>query len=481
VTVAHNTVVVDERSQGEATGRVKAFVALPAVSAARAEAGAVYKQAALERALILTPEYVVDIFDARALDGAPHRFDWIYHNYGQPSTPLELTSYSAFPRAHGYEHLSQARAALASDAWQATFDMNESEGASIGSTWPNLSSIRATFQYSREQAAGGNFSGRLGYDFTAAQGYILYQAPAPAGQPAEVPARVTLKIYGDGSGHKLAVRIYDTSDERFVFTVGPVNWKGWREIEARDPARWSHYLGNDNGVIDLPVKTVAVELTSVAGGPVQGALYVDDIFLGYPAGAEFKVADFERLLRSLRAWMLGAPETTVVTGLGLGPDLLKPVPFVMARRRGTEARFVTLLEPFGEAPGVTALRGSPEEWLEITGRDFDDRLSLDAAGMLRYVRRVEGAVRRMALAGLARLEQDGRLLLELGAPVPLQVDLSGSQVEVYLAEPFNGQLRVLAPGAQSVTVNGAPAEFRQDGEYCLIAAPKNGTEAFSRR
>ena len=474
VTVAHNTVVVDERSQGEATGRVKTFVALPAVSAVRARGGAAYQQAELERALILTPEYAVDLFDARSLDGAAHRFDWVYHNYGKLSTPLALASYAAFPSSNGYQHLSQARAATTGEAWQASFDMNETEGLNVGSTWPNLASIRATFQYSREQAASGNFSGRMSYDFSGAQGYILYQVPVPAPQPGGVPVRLALKIYGDGSGHRLAVRIYDTTDERFVFTVGPVNWKGWRQIEARDPARWSHYLGNDNGVVDLPVKTVAVELTSVATGPTQGALYVDDIYLDYPAASEVKVADFERLLRSLRVWMLGAPETTVVTGLGLGPDLLKPVPFVMARRRGTQTRFVTLLEPYAEAPEVTAFRASADEWLEVMGGGFDDRLSLDAVSVLRFVRRAQGALRRLALAGATRLELDGQTLLELEAPVPAQVNIAVGRVEVFLPEPYTGELRVLAPGAQAVTVNGQPAEFRLDGDFCVISVRPPG-------
>jgi len=468
VTVAHNTLVVDERSQGEATGTARAFVGLPGVSAVRADAGPVYKQASLERALILTSDYAVDVFEARSLDGAEHRFDWVYHNYGKLSMPLRLEPYSSFPSTNGYQHLSQTRAAPTGAAWQAGFDMNELENPNFGSTWPSLAGIRATFESSREQAAAGNFSGRMGYDFSASQGYILYSIPAPAGQPMEVPARVALQIFGDGSGHRLAVRIYDSTDERFVFTVGPVTWRGWRQIEARDPARWSHYLGNNDGVVDPPVKTVAVELTSVAGGPVQGALYVDDAVLEYPGAGERKVADFERLPRGLRLWMLGAPETTVVTGLGLGPDLLKPLPFVMARRRGREARFLTLLEPFAEAPGISAWRGSPEEWLEITGAGFDDRLAFDAAGVLRYVRRVGGAVRRVALSGATRLEQGGLMLLELAAAVPAQVDFTEGQVEILLGGLFSGELRVLAPGAPAVRLNGQPAECRRDGDYCVL-------------
>ena len=471
VTVAHNTVVVDERSQGEATGRAEAFVGLPSVSAVRAEAGPAYQQAQLERAMILTPEYALDLFDARSTDGAEHRFDWVYHNFGKLSTALPLEGYSGFPSSNGYQHLAQARAATTAEAWQADFDLNEAQNAAYGSTWANLSEIRSGFQYSREQAATGNFSGRMSYDFNAAQGYILFQTPVLSGQPAEVPARLSVMIYGDGSGHKLALRLYDATDERFVYTVGPINWTGWRQIQASDPARWSHYLGNNDGVFDAPVKTVCVEVTYVAGGPREGALYVDDITLDYAGAGRLVVADFEKVLRSLRLWMLGRPSTTVVTGNGLGPDLLKPVPFVMARRRGLEAQFVTLLEPYGVSPRVASFGETGEGWLEVGGADFHDRVAFDAGGVLRYIRREGGGLRRLALSGASRLEEAGQILLELETPAPVQVDFSAdaSSLAIHAPGALAGWLRVLAPGAQTVTLNGLPADFRPEGDYCVIA------------
>ena len=472
VTVAHNTVVVDEQTQAEATGHVHAFAALPSVSAVRASAGSAYKQAALARTLILTPEYILDLFEARSNDGAEHRFDWVYHNFGQLSTPLSLAPYSGFPNTNGYQHLSQARAATTAESWQVDFDANELPN--YGSTWPNLSEIRATFQYSRDQAASGMFSGRMGYDFSAAQGYILFSTPTLSEPPAEVPARLSVMLYGDNSGHRLALRLYDSTDERFVYSVGPVNWTGWRRITASDPARWSsHYLGDDDGVFDTPVKSVAVELTSVAGGPKQGALYIDDILLEFPASGEVKVTDFERTLRNLRLWMQGQPGTTVVAGQGLGPDLLKPVPFVMARRRGTETQFAAVLEPYGEAPRITALRAPAAGWLEVTATDFEDRIWCDPAGGLAFIRRTQGALRRLGLAGLAALDDRGQILLQVDPPAPVEVDFSADRatLNVLVNEAPGGELRVLAPQAQHITVNGTRIDFRRDGDYCLIPLP----------
>jgi hypothetical protein len=389
MTVAHNTVVVDEQTQAESTGRLLAFAAVDGMSAARADAGAAYRQAALERTLFLTGDYAVDVFTARALDGREHRFDWVYHNSGRTSTPLTLQPYSAFPRTNGYQHLTEAQAATTSAEWQINFDMNATLAAAYGSVWPNLSSIRGTFEYSREQAVSGRFSGRIQSDFSAADGYIVFSTPVLAGLPAEAPSGVSLMVYGDGSGHRLAVRLYDTTEERFVYTVGPVDWTGWRRIAASDPQKWARYLGNDDGIFDPPVRTVAVEITYVAGRPRQSTLYVDDIALEFPRAGRVTVADFDRPERNLRLWMLGGADTTVVTGNGLGPDLTRPVPFVMARRRGTEARFVSLVEPYGDQPRVAGFRALGPMSFEVAGRDFLDTFSLDEAGALEYQRRAK--------------------------------------------------------------------------------------------
>jgi hypothetical protein len=385
-TVAHNTVVVDEKTQAEAAGSLLAFAAAGPMSAVRASAGAAYKQASLVRTLFLAPEYAVDHFAAESTDGAEHAFDWVYHNYGRITSDLATQPYTSLPKSNGYQHLTETVSAAPAGAWQVTFGMNDNLLSNFGSTYVNKPEIRATYQYSRDQAYSGSFSGRMSADFSAAEGYALFTTPALTEQPAGKPVRLRVMIYGDGSGHKLALRMNDSTDERFVYTVGPVNWTGWREIEAAGPENWTHYLGNNDGVFDVPVRTAGVELTFASGGPAQSTLYADDISIDYPEAGRILVADFERTLRSLRLWMLGAEGSTVVMGNGLGPNLTQPVPFVMARRKGRQARFVALLEPFGEQPSVSSFRETaPGEFEVVTGR-FTDRFSLDAAGNLRFER-----------------------------------------------------------------------------------------------
>ena len=344
VTLAHNTVVVDQKSQQEATGALEFFFRWPHFTAAVANAGPAYRQATLRRMMLHTADYLLDVFHVTSNDGAEHQFDWIYHNYGILETDLPLQPYSGFPHTDGYQHLTENRAATTSSTWRVHFDMNSDLEGAFGSVYQSAASVQSTYTYSREQAASGRFSGKAAYEFTTGSGYALFQAPVPASAPSEVPRGVSLMIYGDGSKNKLAIRIYDSTDERFVYTVGPIDWTGWKLIRATNPESWQHYLGNNDGVFDPPARTVAVELSAAPGAQTKGALYVDDVKLDFAPGVEMTVADFERTLRGLRLTMAGAPNTTVITGKGLGPNLLQPVPYVMARRRARETYFVSLLE-----------------------------------------------------------------------------------------------------------------------------------------
>lgn len=194
----------------------------------------------------------------------------------------------------------------------------------------------------------------------------------------------------------------------------------------------------------------------MAGRPAKGAIYVDDIRLQYRETGEV-AADFERMLRSVRLWMLGAADTTVVTGLGLGPDLLKPVPFAMARRRAAAAHFVALLEPYGDAPPVRDFQAASSESFTVTGDTFDDRIGFDGAGVLRYIRRREGEIVRIAPAGAAALEDGFQTLVRLDTAAPVELNFSDGDTAVTVAGTGFATLRVHAPPGLSLTINGKAA------------------------
>jgi hypothetical protein len=114
---------------------------------------------------------------------------------------------------------------------------------------------------------------------------------------------------------------------------------------------------------------------------------VDEIRLQYEGGDDLTANDFELTLRNVRVWMLGAPGTTVVAGEGIGPDLTKPVSYVMARRRGLETRFAALLEPHGAAPAIRAFQQVDPSTFLVSAAEWEDTISFDEGGVRTYERR----------------------------------------------------------------------------------------------
>ena len=492
-TVAHNTVVIDETTQAEATGALHRFEALPDLTLTSADAGEAYATASLMRTMVMAPEYVVDQVRVVATDGAEHDVDWVYHNTGFMQSSLPLASYSGFPSTGGYQHLSGAEGAVVADAWDVSFGYGQQEQP-YGGAWGSVAGIVASFDQTKDQAHAGSWSGKMSYDFSQATGYIIFSTERPEEQTA-VPDTLRLAVYGDGSGHELSVRVYDDTNERFVHTVGVVDWQGWRELEVPGIATWDHYLGNDDGVFDSPVREVGIQVAHQAGGPATGALYVDDIVLGYPGIGDVVVADFEIPSRAIGLHMLGGAGTTVVAGEGLGPDLLEPVPFVMARRRATETTFQALLSPFGDAPVVTAFSSiatdaAPADqagaW-SIEGPAFQDRLLAvadGAPGVLRtfgdhrcdgvvcFARRdPSGALLRLALVGGLTLSDATRPLVEAQDSLSgMQVDYAdaGTRLLLSVRVAIATQVRILGPDVTEVLVNGVVTDYTRDGDYVVL-------------
>jgi MYXO-CTERM domain-containing protein len=495
VTIAHNTVVVDGASQAESQGQLHRFAALPGISAVTADGGGAYESAALTRTVIVSEGHVIDSFHVESLDGGPHDVDWIYHEVGTPTTALPLAPYAGLPATgDGYQHLTGEAAATTDDVFTVTFAAGPDAPVSYGSVWPSAEGIVASWTYSREQAATGSWSGLIEYDFSAADGYVICSTP-PLEAVAEAPSALRLAIAGDGSGNTLALRLYDSTDERFVATVGPVDWTGFRTVEVSDPSTWTHYLGDEDGVFDPPARTIAIDLSHEDTGAAAGRLFVDDIAIEYPTAGERAVEDFEIPERALALTMLGEPSTTVVVGEGLGPDLLEPVPFVMARRRGTDTTFTSVLEPHGEAPRVTSLAPLPSDAPEADGAAAYEVIASDhteralfvadgAAGVARSfggtscdgvlcVVRSDGAgeVSRIGVVEGARVDDDGVLVLESAGPLDaLQADLAdaGATLAIHAETRIGGELRVRGPLVTGVSVNGEPTPFDRDGDYVVL-------------
>lgn len=119
-TVAHNTLTVDERRQAPARAEVSVLAATEDVALVRARTAEAYPGVTIDRTVILTRDYALDL--VAAFSRQKHEYDLAYHGFGTlaVSLPTEARSSSISDRPGYFEMADVARGATA-DAWQATW------------------------------------------------------------------------------------------------------------------------------------------------------------------------------------------------------------------------------------------------------------------------------------------------------------------------------------------------------------------------
>jgi len=168
-------------------------------------------------------------------------------------------------------------------------DMAEAACGTVSTSAPE---VAATCELEAGGADGSAGSGHLQYDVTAAAGDLVV-AHFPVPSVAEAPLALDLSLRGNASGHDIYLEIEDASGELFSTSPGLIDWSGWQRIHVEDVASWNHAGGNADGVVDAPVKTVGVGLTS-AGGATTGDISIDAIRLTMAQAGRVVVEDFER-------------------------------------------------------------------------------------------------------------------------------------------------------------------------------------------
>jgi hypothetical protein len=497
-TVAHNTVVVDEHNQAEATGNLHRYIGLPSLSVATADAGSAYpNRATSARTLALTADYWLDVTRATTLDSNTHRYDWVYHSPGSLSTSLALTPYSSFPTTNGYNYLTKSKSVTTSADWQATWD-SSGIGKPYGSYWCSKDGITASFTITNAVATNGALSGQMDYNFGAvSDGYIIFGPKTFSGLPNEVPTRIGVDVYGDGSNNKLTLRIYDATGEKFGKDFGNINWTGWQKVELVVDNTWWHGSGSgdDDGIMDTPVSQVVLQVSLRTGAARSGRLFADEIALTFPVAGKQTVEDFESALVRMRMTMLGAPSTTVVLGDGIDSSN-QTIPFAMSRRQGTNATSAAIFEPYRQSPRVTSFQmlsvtpalGSRSAFRASAPGVFTDSLlladddiagdrafgSFDTDAAVAYIRQDAASnLQTLVLANGTKLSDGSLSLFTSTVPITLQVTYAGSTVLCNLPTVPTTQLRLYAPTAQSVIVNNLPVLVQRDGQYLLVALPSD--------
>jgi hypothetical protein len=488
-TLAHNTVVVDERNQNEATGNLHRFVAFPDFGIVSADAGNAYpNRATIVRTLALNKDYWLDVTRAVSLDNQPHRFDWIYHNSGTLSIPFTVLPYPAFPNTGGYRYLTNPMSALTNADWQVTWDAN-STGQPYGSVLRNDGNVAATFTITRTSAS--DLVGQMDYNFsTVSNGYVVYYSTNLYNPPSGTPTHISARVYGDGSKNRLGFRIVDGTGERFSKEIGPITWTGWQTVTATVDRTWSHWEGNEDGAIDAPIMQVAVQVTRATGGMPAGQMYVDDLALTFPKAGQVVMENFEGAVARVDLKMLAAPETTVVVGNGIYYDNT-PIPFTMARRQGIETTFAAIFEPYRTSPRISTFQavpvsptvGSPTALRIVAPTQYTDTFmiadenaradrtfgtfSTDATTA--YVRYDNtNTLQTLILANATKFSSGTQAIVTSTVPITAQLSFVGDTLAVTTQGAFTTQLRVFAPAASKLNVNGNVATMRRDGEYVVL-------------
>ncbi len=118
-TVAHNTLVVDEGETRNATPTGVRHEFTPAVKFLATSASGVYEGVAQTRVLLLTPEYLLDLFHATS--PVPHTYDYVLHALGAPRPDDPGRFHPSDALAARYTLLEGTRATTTGGQWALEF------------------------------------------------------------------------------------------------------------------------------------------------------------------------------------------------------------------------------------------------------------------------------------------------------------------------------------------------------------------------
>jgi hypothetical protein len=127
-TVAHNTIVVDESSQNQCTGRCTLFSVSPHLRLMEATADNAYDGVKMRRLVAMADDYVAIIDHVSSNE--EHTYDWVYHNYGELSMDASVAQKAQegpLGEGEGYEHISSVKRGFCDGAWGATWKLADKD------------------------------------------------------------------------------------------------------------------------------------------------------------------------------------------------------------------------------------------------------------------------------------------------------------------------------------------------------------------
>lgn len=120
-TLSHNTVLVDQRSQAPAEGRLELFVPGDNGTAVAASCEEAYPGVRQARLLALEPQYLLVVDELRSED--EHRYDWVYHQRARRvDCEVAAEAGDLGESCPGYQYVKDVRSGKTSESIQVTFE-----------------------------------------------------------------------------------------------------------------------------------------------------------------------------------------------------------------------------------------------------------------------------------------------------------------------------------------------------------------------
>lgn len=224
--LAHNTMLVDGKTQTATTGALLDFQTQGGATLARAEVTGAYDTATLTRTLVQTDEYLLDVSDAESKDASSHTFDFVFHG-NLPLTAAPSTTPGSLSGDASYAYLSNVGITRV----DAPFEIEWRKVVTADDTFDSLSQwtgLKPSTTTVKEGTGAGKWAN------TTTITTIRKVGPANWGafEAVEVWAHSVAATYNaDGTGTITVVAGSDnlsTEGPDYYYAKFKVDWTGWK-------------------------------------------------------------------------------------------------------------------------------------------------------------------------------------------------------------------------------------------------------------
>ncbi|MFA5205846.1 MAG: hypothetical protein WC708_15730, partial [Lentisphaeria bacterium] len=128
-----------------------------------------------------------------------------------------------------------------------------------------------------QRPAVGRTSLKIGWEFDATATTDTFAAVGHRCKCWGAPTAYRLRIYAEKPGLTLSFRYTDASGQTFQWTLGKVDWTGWKTVEIPIAATATHWGGDNDGVLHPPAYLHDVALGWNPGAARSGTLELADL------------------------------------------------------------------------------------------------------------------------------------------------------------------------------------------------------------